>query len=140
MKRVLTPEQKENQRLYSKKYYQDHLEECRVKHNRYGQNNKEKTSAYKKQYNADNKEKNKQKYLRRTYNIEYDLLYAKQKGRCAVCHTHQSELRTALCVDHDHKTGRVRGLLCHKCNVGIGQFDDNIKKLFDAIKYLSKGI
>ena len=41
-------------------------------------------------------------------------------------------------IDHSHVTGKVRGILCEKCNKGLGQFDDNIEYLNNAIKYLSK--
>lgn len=86
---------------------------------------------------------NKTKYrafLKSTYGItpeDYDGLYDKQKGKCAICGKHQSELKRRLCVDHDHNTGKVRGLLCHKCNFVIGNADDDIEILNKAITYLS---
>ena len=53
---------------------------------------------------------------------EYDLLYAKQNGYCAICGKHQSQLRTRLAVDHDHSTGKIRGLLCFSCNTLFERF------------------
>ena len=41
-------------------------------------------------------------------------------------------------IDHDHKTGELRGLLCHQCNVGIGNFKDSIDRMLNAILYLSR--
>lgn len=41
-----------------------------------------------------------------------------------------------LCIDHDHKSGKVRGVICHKCNSAIGLFDDDIRLLQNAISYL----
>jgi len=62
------------------------------------------------------------------------LLREAQKGRCAVC---------ALPIegknehaDHDHVTGKARGLLCSKCNSGIGLLDDNVDRLLAAVEYL----
>ena len=64
--------------------------------------------------------------------------YNYKRGKCAVCDIHQSEHEHALVVDHDHITKEVRGLLCHKCNRGLGLFDDNLEKMAQAIKYLKK--
>lgn len=72
----------------------------------------------------------------RNYGItepEYAALLEKQDHRCGVC-CQPSE--TALCVDHDHGTGRVRGLLCHKCNTMIGLAGDDTARLRAAIAYL----
>lgn len=68
---------------------------------------------------------------------EYDRLYAIQGGVCAVCHKPQTDPRkTTLCVDHDHTTGEVRGLLCSNCNVGIGHLQDDEELLQAAINYI----
>lgn len=64
-----------------------------------------------------------------------DLLHD-QDGKCAVCGRHSDEASRRLSIDHDHKTGRVRGLLCHKCNVGLGMFNDDTGVLNRAIDYL----
>ena len=61
-------------------------------------------------------------YFRRKYNItpeEYNLMFVKQYGKCAICKLHQSELNQRLNVDHDHETGQVRGLLCLNCNLKV---------------------
>lgn len=67
----------------------------------------------------------------------YNSLFNLQYGKCRICGTHQSELKAALCVDHCHKTGKVRGLLCHECNTGIGKFKDDKDLLIRAIEYLT---
>ena len=54
---------------------------------------------------------------------DYDQLFAKQKGRCAICGRHQLEFHRHLNVDHDHITGIVRGLLCTECNNLLGQLE-----------------
>jgi Recombination endonuclease VII len=74
---------------------------------------------------------------------EYDALWTKQDGRCAICHAAQprlinrgTQLHHALHIDHDHKTQRVRGLLCGKCNQGLGLFDEDSERLIAAAAYL----
>ena len=56
-------------------------------------------------------------------------------GKCFICGLDKD--RRNLCVDHCHTTGKVRGLLCDNCNVGLGRFKDNITLLEKAIKYLN---
>lgn len=86
-------------------------------------------------------------FLRHTYGItieEYESLLAAQSGVCALCGQTETRLvkRTGqpqlLCVDHCHKTGALRGLLCHNCNAGLGRFRDDISRLQAAISYLKK--
>lgn len=67
---------------------------------------------------------------------EYDDFFNKQNGKCAICKISADECTTLLAVDHDHKTGRVRGLLCKPCNFALGIFKDKIDVLNEAIKYL----
>lgn len=63
---------------------------------------------------------------------QFTLLYDRQNGCCAICN---KKLATPH-VDHDHKTGMVRGLLCKPCNQGIGFLGDNIDILNNAIQYI----
>lgn len=64
---------------------------------------------------------------------QFDALKAKQAGACAIC---QEIPDKALCVDHDHDTGAVRGLLCTTCNVGLAMLGDSPVRLLDAVEYL----
>lgn len=76
-----------------------------------------------------------QKHMRRQYGIswaEFDELELAQEGRCLLCRSKPDRWH----VDHDHRTGKVRALLCHKCNVGLGWFDDDPEKLRRAASYL----
>ena len=72
---------------------------------------------------------------------EYDRMLAAQNGVCAICKQPETHLRNgklkALAVDHDHKTGKIRGLLCSDCNTGIGKLKDSIDVLTSAVQYLS---
>jgi len=68
---------------------------------------------------------------------DYRNLLAKQEGGCAICHTsNPGGSRGRFCVDHDHKTGRVRGLLCQSCNRAIGLLGDDANRLIAAAAYL----
>ncbi len=68
--------------------------------------------------------------------IDYDRAYQIQHGRCGGCLAHQSELKRALCVDHDHATGFFRGLLCHHCNFALGSVKDNVEVMKRLTNYL----
>jgi hypothetical protein len=73
-------------------------------------------------------------HLKRRYGIgatEVDAMIAAQGGRCLVCGRENPEH-----VDHDHVTGRVRGILCFTCNGGLGNFSDDVDRLRSAATYL----
>lgn len=67
---------------------------------------------------------------------EYLVFLKKQNKSCAICGRTTKEVKR-LSLDHDHKTNLIRGLLCQKCNVGLGSFMDNVDFLRSAIKYLN---
>ena len=86
-----------------------------------------------------NKEYKRRHDLKNLYGItpdDYNRMFVEQKGCCAICGTHQQELKKKLAVDHDHETGKVRGLLCRSCNTGIGLLKENKEILLAAISYL----
>lgn len=68
---------------------------------------------------------------------EHTLLLEKQNYSCAICRASDDD--NPLVVDHDHATGKVRGLLCGSCNTGIGMLRDSITNLQRAVWYLSEG-
>lgn len=68
----------------------------------------------------------------------YERLLTQQRGVCAICGRGPSGRFGVLCVDHDHATSKVRGLLCSRCNTGIGQFMDDAGLLAKATRYLRK--
>lgn len=74
----------------------------------------------------------------------YRGLLEKQAGCCAICRrppeVAQGEKVGRLAVDHDHKTGKVRGLLCGPCNRGLGLFGDTTDRLYAAAAYLVRGL
>jgi len=86
-------------------------------------------------------------YFKRTYGItfeEYQEMVVKQNNCCAICMVpetrldHRTNKPQQLHVDHCHKTGKVRGLLCSRCNTGLGKFEENILLFESCIKYLQR--
>lgn len=97
--------------------------------------------------NESQKDRRKRDFgLQRQYGItleEYEVCWVAQQGRCHICKLQMTEPRpqkgqasTTVVVDHDHETGKMRALLCKKCNTGLGFFNDNVDLLQKAIKYL----
>lgn len=68
---------------------------------------------------------------------DYNKLFAEQNGCCKICKTHQNEFKKKLHVDHNHKTGEVRGLLCHNCNLAIGRLKEDPAIVKSVLEYLS---
>lgn len=75
--------------------------------------------------------------------VDFECLWIAFKGKCGICgcdmvmpQNRQGQTMQTVAVDHDHATGRVRGLLCNRCNKGLGMFDDDIELIKNAIKWL----
>lgn len=122
-----TPEQK---RRYYKKNREKILKQGR---DRYRVNKEEGIKRTRKWYNLG-------KWRKRIYGIsneDYQRMFMNQNGCCAICGKHQMQEKQALCVDHDHKTGKIRGLLCKRCNHYITILDDKefCKKAKDYFSY-----
>ena len=66
---------------------------------------------------------------------QYEQMLKAQDGKCAICKNECSS-GMRLSVDHDHSSNKIRGLLCGKCNRGLGMYDDNENRLLLAVKYL----
>lgn len=102
--------------------------------------NKERVRCQGKIWNQNNKSKIQHRYLQKTYGItlsQYEDTFQRQNGCCAICHRPQSSLKKKLGVDHNHITGKVRGLLCYECNYGLGYFKDNADILIQGAKYIN---
>lgn len=88
--------------------------------------------AYVKEYNVRNS-------LKLNYQLsleEYNEMFNLQEGKCAGCYRHQTELPKRLAVDHCHLTGKIRGLLCSRCNLALGMLRDDLKILENLQRYL----
>lgn len=86
------------------------------------------------------KEYNKGWRLKKLYGItlaQFDEMLVEQLGVCAICKRVNADGKR-LAVDHDHATGKIRGLLCQKCNGALGSFNDSTDTLIEAVNYLRK--
>jgi len=112
-------------------------------YDRYYQKNEAKKRQQAKTYRLQNREKYNEMAKRWHFKTRYgltlediDAILAAQNYKCKLCG--EPLVETKRCIDHDHETGEIRGILCQKCNVGLGMFNDDSKKLKLAAKYLDK--
>ena len=119
---------------YSKDYHQENKERMNKSRNAWRKENPEKVSLFR-----------KKRVLRIKYGItleDFQSLLCRQDGVCAICKKPEKQKAWGkikmLSVDHDHKTGKVRGLLCSPCNAGLGQLMESEDVLLEAISYLSR--
>jgi hypothetical protein len=106
---------------------------------------KEEIAIQQKKYRVKNRDvilKKQKEYQFSKYGMtehDYKVLLKSQEGSCAICSgTTTAKSQYRMPIDHCHETGTVRGILCHHCNTGLGQFKDSIDSLKKAIEYLEK--
>ena len=105
----------------------------------YFKQNKATMSNYSRTYYRNNKKRYQGIQYQRKYGIgmeDYQNLLLEQNNKCAICGKHQEELSKILFIDHNHDTGKIRGLLCYNCNSAIGLFGENLATMARAITYL----
>ena len=98
------------------------------------------------EWSAWSHERKREKWLKHKYNLtyaEYEQLHKSQNGKCAICSIDISLIQrdnghTVACVDHCHKTGTIRGLLCNHCNRAIGLLKDDLNIVYKLEKYLDR--
>ena len=141
---------------YGKKYFLEHKKEASEKRKIYNTKNHDRIMEKQKEYAKNHKQdrvasstkykKNHPEYVAnwkhrmrlKKYSItqeEFDLLVKVQNNKCAICGD-----TAPLCVDHDHVTGNVRGLLCRACNYSIGAMKDSPERLRSAASYLENHV
>lgn len=108
--------------------------------------NKDKVREYRKQADFRRRDYRAGEHLFRTYGLtksEYTNLLTKQQGLCAICKREESGVlrgsKRRMGVDHNHKTGRIRGLLCDDCNTGIARLQESPEILRIAARYVEVG-
>jgi len=103
---------------------------------------KERQAIYRKKHPEKAKFFCKRANIKRNYGLSWDAYLAlleSQNYKCVICKQEINiDIKHSVHVDHDHNTGRVRGILCSTCNLGLGNFKDNIEFLKSAIDYLNK--
>ena len=146
-------EHREKHNNYQAEYRLRNLETIKAKKREYRENHREKLNARGREYKKlhpqkrdvlETKESRRKGRLKLKYGItvdDWNHKFVTQGGRCLICGKHQDELSKSLAVDHDHRTGAIRGLLCSTCNSILGfagKGGDSIMVLANAIKYLQE--
>lgn len=125
------------------RYYRDNRN-SEASHINWRKSHREEISKHMKEYYQKNKVTRKEynrKNLIKQYGItleEYDKILLEQGNKCKICGKSKEDSKVSLCVDHNHVTGKIRGLLCISCNTALGGFKDNINILRKAIEYLER--
>lgn len=140
----MTPEEK---RQYNRKWYHDNKEVNKEKWYKARQTRRKKAVASSLAWNRKNPDKIKAAKVKREFGItfeQYESMRVEQNNKCAICKLPESRILSKsgkisdLAVDHCHKTGKVRGLLCGDCNTALGLLKDNLITINNAIAYLTR--
>jgi hypothetical protein len=128
---------KEERAAYRKTYVIAHKEKIAAKNKIWWAAYRETSRAYSRKYNATHKKERAAAKKKHKYGLtaeQFDQMVQDQGGACRICGIVPTGV---LHIDHDHETGKIRGLLCGKCNKGIGLLGDDHKRLLRAALYLS---
>ena len=128
----------EEKKQYRKEQYLKNKDKEKAAREIYYSKNKELILARNKKYNKENPDKRKSAILKYEYGItldQYNEMFKTQEGKCAICQRHQNKLTRTLCVDHDHKTNKVRALLCLTCNTDVSVVENRLEEMTN---YLNK--
>ena len=128
----------EERKKYRKEQYLKNKDKEKASREIYYSKNKELILARNKKYNKENPDKRKSAILKYEYGItldQYNEMFKEQEGKCAICQRHQNKLTRTLCVDHDHKTNKVRALLCLTCNTDVSVVENRLEEMMN---YLNK--
>lgn len=128
----------EKNRIRAKEWADANPEKNRSRAKEWGRENAEYSRRRSREWYYNNSDKKRARDLRIKFGITpeiYDTILANQNGVCAIC-SKSCTSGKLLAVDHDHNTGKVRGLLCMKCNTGLGKFLDSPELLRKSANYL----
>jgi hypothetical protein len=124
----------------AKVWVKEHPERAKAYGKKWRDENKEQDRERKKKYREEDPERFRNNTIRSRYGIEaedVEQIVESQNNSCAIC-LKVFESRNDRRIDHCHITGKVRGILCHKCNSALGYFGEDTKNLSRAIVYLEK--
>lgn len=127
---------REKNREYQRQYREKNKEQILQKQRAWAKTNRGRYNARANDWRRKYPQKAREAKVKWKFGLEperYRAMLLEQGGRCAIC-----RIAFSTHVDHDHKTGKVRGLLCHECNTGLGFFRDDPVRLELASEYLKK--
>jgi hypothetical protein len=137
-----TRREKQRARYYERCLAPGYREAARKRAAQWHARNREKAiAAMRERRGRDLGEREHRLRVRKRYGLSeagYEEMMNRQNGLCAICG--ERPQKTRLAVDHDHISGKIRGLVHRKCNVGLGMFDDDIEKLKRAVAYLGGSV
>jgi hypothetical protein len=135
----------EKQKQYFQEYYLKNKDKRNEQSAKWRKSNKEKCKEYVYRWRNNNRMKthkiDKRAHLKNRHGITsegYTKMLLNQNGCCEICGKPHTDYKRSFHVDHNHLTGNIRGLLCVRCNAGIGYFKDNTDLLEKAKLYLTK--
>lgn len=131
---------KDAKKQYNKKYYEKQRDILLEQKKDYYVVNRDKIKSQKRTYNKEQRKLIRDRKLKKQFGItleQYDLMLEKQNGLCAICSEPPTD-KKALAVDHNHVSGKIRSLLCMRCNLAIGMFEERKDLLIKAMDYLNK--
>jgi hypothetical protein len=132
-----TPEEKI---AHKKQYYVENKERIKAQSKKWHKENAKRKSELNKKWCFNNFEYSqlKRNGISNFTLKDYNNMLTQQVSGCTICGKTIKEIGKALAIDHDHKTGKVRALLCSSCNLILGNANDNPDILKKAIEYLEK--
>lgn len=127
-------------REHAKCWRDKNRKRCRITSALWRKNNPDKIASQYENYKCRRREIRKRELYGGMTESQYKKIFQQQNGACAICgrieRVFQGKKRINLAVDHCHKTDTIRGLLCQRCNLAIGLFDDDLDVLASATSYL----
>jgi len=133
----------EQQKQHRREQYLKHKDKEKETRRKYLIKNREKVLEKQRKYNKENPDKRKSAILKYEYGItldQYNEMFKEQEGKCAICQRHQNKLTRTLCVDHDHKTNKVRALLCLTCNTDVSVVENRLEEMTNYLNKYRKDV